>query len=386
MSVYKPLPIQIERGEGVWLWDTEGNRYLEAYSGIGVTSLGHAHPAVTQAIQNQAAKVLHTSNLFQNPNQKALADLLARFSGLAKAFFCNSGCEAVETALKLIRLYGHQKGFEFPKVIVMEGAFHGRTMATLSAGGSKKTQEGFEPLVPGFIRVPFNDIQSVKEAAKTHSDIAAILVEPIQGEGGIKIPHDNYLSELRAICDQNGWILALDEVQSGLGRTGTLFSYQAAGILPDIVTLAKSLGNGVPIGACIATESVADLFKPGNHGSTFGGNPLATAAAVATLTEIEKHKLWENAKIQGQALLQGLQAKLKNHPHVKDIRGKGLMIGIELDRPCREILLKALKKGLIFNVTNESVIRLLPAIIYQAEHVQQVIDTLPSLIDEFTKQ
>lgn len=385
MDTYKRLDVAFERGEGVWLWDTKGNKYLDALSGIAVCGLGHANPAVTKAIQEQAAKVIHTSNLFQITNQTELANLLARLSGLDKAFFCNSGAEAVEAALKLVRLYGHQKGIEFPKVIVMQNAFHGRTFATISAGGSLKVQAGFEPLMPGFIRVPYNDIESLERLADTHNDIAAVLVEPIQGEGGVRIPTEGYLKKLRDICDRNEWALVLDEVQTGMGRTGHLFAYQAEDILPDILTLAKGLANGVPIGACLATEAFASLFKPGNHGSTFGGNPLACAASIATLKEIERLKIWENAREQGKFLLAGLKEKLKNHPHVKDIRGKGLFIGIELDRPCRDILAPALKAGLLFNVTNDTVIRLVPPLILSKQEATIIIDNLPKLIDEFTK-
>ncbi len=394
MNVYKRLPVTFERGEGIWLWDTEGNKYLDALSGIAVVGLGHAHPAVTKAIQDQAAKLLHTSNVYQIANQSALADVLCRLTGLDQAFFCNSGAEAVETALKLIRLYGHQKGIDFPQVVVMNNAFHGRTLATIAAGGSHKAQVGFEPLMSGFIHVPYNDLNALENIANP-KDIAAVLVEPLQGESGIRIPDENYLTGVRRICDKNNWLMALDEVQTGLGRTGTLFAYhqainepasvQSQPLLPDILTLAKALGNGVPIGACLAKEAVATLFQPGNHGSTFGGNPLSTAAALATIKEIETHKLWENAATQGKKLLQGLQEKLKNHPHVKEIRGKGLMVGIELDRPCRDILLLALKKNILFTVSNEMVIRLLPPLIINEEGIQQIINILPPLIDEFTR-
>lgn len=385
MNTYKRLDLAFERGEGVWLWDTKGNQYLDALSGIAVCGLGHAHPAVTKAIQEQAAKFIHCSNVFQITKQSELANLLARLSGLDQAFFCNSGAEAVEAALKLIRLYGHQKGIEFPKVIVMEKAFHGRTFATISAGGSLKVQAGFEPLVPGFIRVPYNNIKAIQDLASSHQDIAAILVEPIQGEGGIRVPVEDYLNQLRTICDENQWLLALDEVQTGMGRSGSLFAYQAHGILPDILTLAKGLANGIPIGACLATQAVASLFKPGNHGSTFGGNPLACAASIATLEEIEKLKLWENAKIQGSALLKGLKDKLKDHPHVQEVRGKGLLIGIELDKPCRDILPLALKERLLFNITNDTIIRLTPPLIINHEQVEKILDILPRLIDTFTK-
>lgn len=386
MNVYRRLPVTFERGEGVWLWDTEGNQYLDALSGIAVCNLGHAHPAVTKAIQIQAGKLLHTSNLYQIANQKKLAEVLCRLTGLDKAFFCNSGAEALEAALKLTRLYGHSKGIDVPHIIVMTGAFHGRTLATLSAGASKKNQAGFEPLEQGFIRVPYNDIDAIEAAAKTHNNIVAVLVEPVQGESGINVPNEDYLSQIRKVCDKHHWLMILDEVQTGIGRTGTLFAYQAYDFLPDILTSAKALANGVPIGACLAKEVVANLFKPGSHGSTFGGNPLATAAALATLQEIETHKLWENAKKQGETLLEGLKVKLKNHPHVKDVRGKGLMIGVELDQPCREILLLALKKRILFTVCNETVLRLLPPLIIEDEQIQHIINILPPIIDEFTQQ
>lgn len=383
MNVYKRLPVVFERGEGVWLWDTEGNKYLDALSGIAVTSLGHCHPKIVEAIHSQSSKLIHTSNLYQIANQTALANELCRLTGLSKAFFCNSGAEAVETALKISRLHGHQKGIPFPKVVVMSGAFHGRTMATIAAGGSKRSQEGFEPLTPGFLRVPYNDIPALEALAKTHQDIAAVLVEPVQGESGIRVPAEDYLVNIRKICDANGWLMMVDEVQTGMGRTGALFDYLAYDYLPDVLMIAKALANGVPIGACLAKEPAASLFKPGNHGSTFGGNPLACAAALATVKEMENLKIWENAKKQGHALLQGLKDKLKNNPHVKDIRGKGLLIGIELDKPCREILLLALKKGLLFTVSNENVIRLLPPLIFTDENTQMVLKILPELIDEF---
>lgn len=385
MNVYKRLPVTFERGEGVWLWDTDGNKYLDALSGIAVTGLGHSNPAVIQAIQTQATKLIHTSNLYQIANQEKLADVLCRLTGLSQAFFCNSGAEALETAIKLARLYGHQQGIDFPHIVVMADAFHGRTLATISAGGSKKVQAGFEPLVEGFVRVPYNDIAAIEAIANTHNNIAAVLVEPVQGESGIIVPDENYLKEIRKICSEQGWVMILDEVQTGLCRTGTLFAYQAYDFLPDILTVAKALGNGVPIGACLATKEAGDLFKPGNHGSTFGGNPLSTAAALATLKEMETHKLWENAARQGKVLLQGLKDKLKAHPAIKNIRGKGLMIGIELDRPCRDILLLALKKRILFTVSNETVIRLLPPLIINDEEVQKIIDTVPELINEFTR-
>ncbi len=385
MDVYKRLPVSFERGEGVWLWDADGNKYLDALSGIAVSALGHTNPAVVNAIQSQAAKLIHTSNLYQIANQEKLADVLCRLTGLSQAFFCNSGAEALETALKLARLFGHEKGIDFPHVVVMSGAFHGRTLTTISAGGSKKAQAGFDPLVAGFIRIPYNDVLALEALINTHDNIAAVLVEPVQGESGIQVPDENYLTDIRKICTRQNWLMILDEVQTGLGRTGTLFAYQAYHFLPDILTLAKALGNGMPIGACLAQEQVASLFKPGSHGSTFGGNPLSTAAALATLKEIETHKLWENAKRQGQRLLESLKEKLGKHPCVKEIRGKGLMIGIELDRPCRDILLLALKKRILFTVSNETVIRLLPPLIINDEQVDQIITLIPELIDAFTR-
>lgn len=386
MNTYRRLPVTFSHGKGVYLFDTEGNKYLDALSGIAVCGLGHAHPAVTQAIQAQAAKLLHTSNLYQIENQTLLANMLCRLTGLDKAFFCNSGAEAVETALKLIRLYGHKQGIELPQVLVMKHAFHGRTLATVSAGGSKKAQHGYEPLMPGFIHVPYNDIQALQEAAKQNHDIVAVLLEPIQGEGGILVPHKDYLNHVRALCDQKNWLMALDEVQTGMGRTGTLFNYQSKNIRPDILTVAKGLANGIPIGACLASEPVGDLFQPGNHGSTFGGNPLACAAALATLKEIESKKLPNNAKKMGSLLLNELKARLKDNPHVIDVRGEGLMIGIELDRPCREILIPALSKRLLFNITSDKVIRLLPPIIIEEAEIQMIIQLLPDIINDFTLQ
>jgi len=383
MHTYNRLPVAFERGEGVWLWDTEGNKYLDGLSGIAVCNLGHSHPAITQAIQSQAAKLLHTSNLFQISQQSTLASELCRLTGLDRAFFCNSGAEAVEAGLKLARLYGHQKDIKSPHVIVMTSSFHGRTIATVSASGNAKVRAGYDPLLPGFIHVPFNDVEAIRAIANTRDDVTAVLVEPVQGEGGIHVPSDTYLDQIREICDERDWLMMLDEVQTGIGRTGSLFAYQAHHLLPDVLMSAKALANGFPIGVCIAQEHVAELFKPGKHGSTFGGNPLACAAALATLKEMEKNKWWENAKKQGEALVKGLKEKLKGNPHVVDIRGKGLMIGIELDRPCREILNLALEKRLLFNISGEKVIRLLPPLIIEDEHVQMILKTLPELIDTF---
>ncbi len=385
MHTYSRIPIEFTHGEGMYLYDTKGNKYLDAFGGIAVCVLGHVHPVVTAAIQKQAAKLIHTSNLYEIENQTLLANKICKATGLDQVFFSNSGAEAVECALKLARLNAHQKGIEHPKIIAMKKSFHGRTLATISAGGNHKIQAGFEPLMPGFIHIPFNDIPALQETAKQHGDVAAVIVEPIQGEGGINVPHQDYLTHVREICDRNAWLLILDEVQTGMGRTGTLFNYQSKGFLPDILTVAKGLANGVPIGATIAKKECS-IFKPGNHGSTFGGNPLACAAGLATLTEIERLRLWENAEKMGDKLIKGLKTKLKGHPHVVDIRGQGLMIGIELDRPCRNILNLALREHLLFNITSEKVIRLLPALIIEEEQVDFIVKILPELITEFTSE
>lgn len=386
MNVYRRLPISFEYGKGVYLYDSDNHQYLDAFAGIAVCVLGHAHPKVTEAIQNQAAKLIHTSNAYEIKNQTLLGNLLCQQSGLDRVFFGNSGAEAVEAALKLCRLYGHKRNQEFPHIIVAKNSFHGRTLATLSAGGNRKIQAGFEPLVEGFVRVPFNDINALNEAAKSYNNIAAVLLEPVQGEGGIHVPHSNYLNRVREICDKNHWLMVLDEVQTGMGRTGSLFAYQANNILPDILCLAKGLANGVPIGACLAKENVAELFQPGKHGSTFGGNPLATAAGLATLQEMIDHQWWDNAKKLGEYLLNGLKSQLKGFPNVVDIRGLGLMIGIELDRPCRSILQIALEKRLLINVTNENVVRLLPPLIMEKSHIDEILEKLPVIIREFGEQ
>lgn len=383
MNLYAKVPVAFEKGEGMWLYDAEGKQYLDALAGIAVTTLGHSHPAVVQAIQDQAGKVLHTSNIYDIPLQIALADKLCQLTGHDQAFFCNSGAEAAEAAIKLLRLHGHQKGFELPHVLVVQGGFHGRTMGAVSAAGGPKVKEGFEPLLPGFSIIPYNDIRAVHAAAKGHNHIAGILVEPIQGESGIHIPNGNYLNQLREICDEQGWLLALDEIQCGMGRTGTFLAHQENGIEADIVTMAKGLANGVPIGACLAKQKTAELFSVGKHGTTFGGNPLACRAALATLEAVEQQKLWENAAKQGKVLLEGLQGALGKHPHVKEIRGKGLMIGIEMDAPCRDIMKVGLEHGLLFTVSVQTTIRLLPPLIIEDEHVQMIVEKLPKIIDQF---
>jgi acetylornithine aminotransferase len=387
MNTYGRLPVTFERGEGVWLWDTEGKRYLDALAGVAVCGLGHCHPKFTAALQAQAGRLVHTSNIYGIALQEQLADRLAALSGMDNVFFCNSGCEANEAAIKLARLYGHQKGVESPAIVVMENAFHGRTIATLSATGSRKVQAGFEPLVAGFVRVPFDDLEAVRRVAENNRNVVAVLVELIQGEGGVNVCHDGYLRGLREICDANGWLLMLDEVQSGIGRTGKWFAFQHSGVRPDVMPLAKGLGNGVPIGACLAAGAAAKLFKPGNHGSTFGGNPLVCAAALSTLAIIEEEGLMQNAVAIGDWIRAQLRERLAGLPGIREIRGKGLMIGIELEKPCKEIVERALAAGLLINVTADNVIRLLPPLIYTRADAQHLVDHLTPLIkDELAKQ
>ena len=383
MATYARLPVQFERGEGVWLWDTEGRQYLDALGGIAVCALGHAHPGVAQAIADQARRLVHTSNLYGITLQEQLAERLCKLSGMERAFFCNSGAEANEAAIKIARLYGHGRHIATPAIIVMENSFHGRTLATLTATGSRKVQAGFEPLVQGFIRAPYNDLQAIETVAGNSSDVVAVLVEPIQGEGGINVPDPDYLLGIRRICDDHGWLLMLDEIQTGMGRTGEWFACQHTGILPDVITVAKALGNGVPIGACLARGTAAGLMHPGNHGSTFGGNPLATRAALAVLDAIEQERLVAHAAELGQQLLEGFREQLAGLPGVKEIRGLGLMIGIELDRPCAELVGHALENGLLINVTAERVIRLLPPLVTTAHQGQMIVDKVSELVREF---
>ncbi len=387
MNTYGRLPVAFERGEGVWLWDTAGKRYLDALAGVAVCGLGHCHPRYTAALQAQAGKLVHTSNIYGITLQEQLADRLAALSGMDNVFFCNSGCEANEAAIKLARLYGHQKGIEAPAIVVLEHAFHGRTIATLSATGSRKVQAGFEPLVAGFVRVPFDDLEAVRRVAENNRNVVAVLVELIQGEGGVNVCQEGYLKGLREICDANGWLLMLDEVQSGIGRTGKWFAFQHSGVKPDVMSLAKGLGNGVPIGACIAAGPAAKLFKPGNHGSTFGGNPLVCAAALATLSIIEDEKLMQNAAAMGNFIRAELRERLAGLAGVRDIRGMGMMIGIELDKPCKDIVERALDAGLLINVTADNVVRLLPPLTYTREDALHLVDHLTPLIkDELAKQ
>ncbi|MCL4759271.1 MAG: aspartate aminotransferase family protein [Rhodocyclaceae bacterium] len=380
MNTYARLPVAFTHGEGAWLFDDTGKRYLDALSGIAVSTLGHNHPRLVRAIAEQAACVLHTSNLYRIPLQEELSDRLATLSGMQEVFFCNSGCEANEAAIKLARFYGHRKGVDQPAIIVMENAFHGRTMATLSATGNRKTQAGFEPLVSGFVRVPYRDAEAVRKVAEHNGNVVAVLLEMVQGEGGIHIADEAFQRELRAICDERGWLLMCDEVQCGVGRTGDWFAFQSSGVLPDVVTLAKGLGSGVPIGACLVAGPAAGLFGPGNHGSTFGGNPLACAAALETLETIVDDDLRGNAVRVGEQIQAGLLQALHGVSGVVEVRARGLMIGVELDRPCGELVKQALDAGLLINVTAERVIRLLPPLIFSAQDAEALVGLLAPIV------
>jgi len=383
MPNYARQPVTFLNGEGAWLWDTEGKDYLDALSGIAVCGLGHAHPAITTAICEQADKLLHTSNLYGIAHQQSLAEALVRITGMETAFFCNSGAEANEAALKIARLYGHNQGYKKPTVIVTEGSFHGRTLATLTATGNPKVQAGFAPLLEGFVRVPYNNVQAMEKVAEQESEIVAVLVEPVIGEGGIVIPDDDYLVKVRALCNRHNWLLMLDEIQTGMGRTGKWFAYQHTSKLPDVLTLAKSLGNGVPIGACLARGKVADILQPGTHGSTFGGNPLACRVALAVIETIERDNLVQRAQVLGQHFYQGFSKALHGVAGVREIRVKGLMIGIELDKPCGQLVSMALEKQLLINVAAERVIRLLPPLILSDAQANDIIDIVSQLIRDF---
>ncbi|AGM41412.1 acetylornithine aminotransferase [Spiribacter salinus M19-40] len=378
MPTYARLPVAFQRGQGAWLEDTTGRQYLDALTGIAVCGLGHGHPAVAAALADQAATLVHTSNLYDIPHQNALGERLCALSGLDQVFFANSGAEAAEAAIKLARLYGHRRGIEQPEIIVAENAFHGRTLGALAATGNAKAQTGFGPLPAGFVRVPYNDPAAV-EAAGTEQT-AAVFVEPIQGEGGIVVPDDDYLAALRRICDDRGWLLMLDEVQSGVARTGQWFAHAHAGIRPDVVTLAKALANGVPIGACIAGGAATGVLGPGSHGTTFGGNPLATRAALAVLDVIEADGLAARAATLGTRIREGFRDRLAGEPGVREIRGRGLMIGIELAHPCPQLVAQALAAGLLINVTAGQVVRLLPPLIMSDAEADQLVSTLAPMI------
>ena len=383
MNTYNRQPVTFVRGEGAFLWDTEGKRYLDAIMGVAVCGLGHAQADIAEAICDQARTLVHTSNIYGIAWQEALADRLSALSGMDKVFFCNSGAEANEAAIKLARLHGHRKGLSDPHIVVMESSFHGRTLATLSATGNRKVQAGFEPLVSGFVRVPYGDLEKLSQVAANDRNIVAILVEPVQGEGGIRVPPASFLQGIREICDAHGWLMMVDEVQTGIGRTGAWFGFQHSGVRPDVMSLAKGLGNGVPIGACLAAGAAAELFGPGNHGSTFGGNPLMCRVAHTVLEVIERDGLVLRAAELGQRIQGGLRARLQNVPGVLEVRGLGLMIGIQLDRPCNALVGQALVQGLLINVTADSVIRLLPALVMTDEQTETLIATLAELITAF---
>jgi len=383
MPTYARLPVSFSRGEGVWLLDEQGERYLDALSGIAVCGLGHAHPAVTKAITEQAGRLVHTSNLYAIANQQRLAELLVELSGMDSVFFGNSGAEANEAAIKIARAFGHARGVDAPRIAVAEGSFHGRTLATLSASGNPKVHAGFEPLVQGFVRFPYDDIDALTEIAESDPQVVAVLVEPVLGEGGVVVPRDDYLARLRDLCDRQDWLLMLDEIQTGMGRTGRWFAHQHGEALPDVMTLAKALGNGVPIGACLARGRAAEALAPGSHGSTFGGNPLACSAALAVLETMAEQGLVEGARDKGEKLLERLGQALRGLNCVREVRGKGLMIGIELDRSCTELVGRALDRHLLINVTADRVIRLLPPLIIDDQEIDTIVATLRDLISEW---
>ncbi|MCQ8103947.1 acetylornithine transaminase [Methylomonas sp. SURF-2] len=382
MPTYARQAVTFDRGEGAWLWDSNGKQYLDALAGIAVCNLGHAHPSVSRALCHQSQTLIHTSNLYGVKLQAELADHLCRLSGMDNVFFCNSGAEANEAAIKIARKYAHQQGIEAPVIITLEKSFHGRTMGSLSATGNSKVKQGFAPLLPGFVHVPYNDIEAILAAIRLDKNIVAILVEPIQGEGGVNIPAADYLNQIRAICDRHGLLMMLDEIQTGIGRTGRFLAYQHNDILPDVCTLAKALGNGVPIGACMARGKAAGILTAGNHGSTFGGSPLACSAALAVLETLSSTDLIADAVRKGKRICDVLSQLLEGHPHIVSIRHLGLMIGIELDTPCTELVGKALAKGLLINVTADSTIRLLPPLVIDDAQIELLTDTLSVLIKE----
>ncbi len=386
MNTYQPLAVAFTHGDGAWLTTTDGRKILDALAGIAVSGLGHGHPKLVKAIGEQAARIIHTSNLVNIPEQAALADKLCTLAGMDNVFFANSGAEANECAIKIARLYGHQRGIPNPQIIVMEGAWHGRTLATLAASSSRKAQAGFEPLMSGFIRVPYNDIDAIRSVASHHNEVVAVLAEVLQGEGGVIEARADYLRELRQICTEKNWLMMIDEVQSGIGRTGRWFAHQWAGITPDVMPLAKGLGSGVPIGACVANGVAAQVFKPGNHGTTFGGGPLVAVAALRTLEIMEEEQLVANAAAMGTILKRELTIGLKDAVGVTDIRGQGLMLGVELKRPCTEIVPMALAAGLLTNVTQDNVVRILPPLIINESETREIAARLVAVITQFLKE
>jgi len=383
MNTYGQRTLTLTRGAGTRVWDDAGNEYLDAISGIAVCGLGHAHPAVSKAISEQAATLMHVSNLYNIPQQQTLADTLVELSGMSQVFFSNSGAEANEAALKIARKYGNDKGIDHPITLVMENSFHGRTLATLSATGNPKVQAGFAPLLDGFVHIPYNDVDAVRRALNEFSNVVAIFIEPVQGEGGIQVPDNQYLNQLRDICDEHQLLLMLDEIQTGIGRTGKFFAYQHNGIIPDVLTTAKGLGNGMPIGACLVQGAAVNVLQAGNHGSTFGGNPLACSAAIAVLNELQTGDYLQRASYLGKQLVDGFKQRLKTCKKVRDIRGMGLLVGIELDRECSEIVALARSEGLLINVTAGNIVRLLPPLILSDTETQELIDTISVLIENF---
>ncbi len=386
MPTYGRLPIALSHGQGCRVWDTDGREYLDGLGGIAVNTLGHNHPKLVPALQHQLTQIIHACNYYQSPLQEELAQVLGERSGLTNVFFCNSGLEANEAALKIARKYGHDKGIDLPEVVVYEKAFHGRSIATLSATGNPKVQEGFAPLVPGFVRVPLNDIAALKEIAATHPKVSAVFLEVIQGEGGINTAQNEYLQAVRQLCDEQGWLLMLDEVQCGMGRTGKWFAHQWAGILPDVMPLAKGLGSGVPVGAVVCGPKAAFVLKPGNHGTTFGGNPLAMRAGIETIRIMEADGVMANAATVGAHLKAALVRELGSLPGVSDIRGNGLMLGIELDRPCGVILNRAMEAGLLLSVTADKVIRLVPPLILTEAEADQIVNILAPIVRQFLSE
>ena len=383
MTTYKRLDVAFETGQGAWLIDGQGTRYLDALSGIAVCGLGHAHPGIADVVAQQARRLVHTSNLYRIPLQEKLARSLAGIAGMDRVFFCNSGAEANEAAIKICRKFAARKQLSDPLIVVMEGSFHGRTMATLSATGKPEVRAGFSPLLPGFHYIPYNDVSALERVEAGRGQVVAVMLEAVQGEGGVVIPDPGYLRALRGICDRNGWLLILDEVQTGLCRTGAWFAYQHEGIRPDVVTLAKSLGNGLPIGACLASGTAAEMLQPGSHGSTFGGNPLASAAALAVTEIMRGENLAERAAVSGRIMLERFRTELADLDDVVEIRGKGLMIGIELSRDCAGLVDQALEQRLLINVTAGRVVRLLPPLIISEEELHHIVDTVCLLVKKF---
>lgn len=386
MNTYGRLPIALSHGRGVRVWDVNGREYLDALAGIAVNTLGHGHPKLVPALQDQVAKLIHTSNYYHVPNQEKLAAKLAELSGMTNVFFCSTGLEANEAAIKIARKYGHDRGIENPEIVVYEKAFHGRSIATLSATGNEKVQKGFGPLVPGFVRVPLNDIEALKAKTAGNGNIVAVFFETIQGEGGVNPMRIEYLKQVRELCTQNDWLLMIDEVQCGMGRTGKWFAHQWAGIVPDVMPLAKGLGSGVPIGAVVAGPKAANVFQPGNHGTTFGGNPLAMRAGVETVRIMEEDGLLANAARVGAHLKSALERELGGLKGVTEIRGQGLMLGIELGKPCGVLTQRAADNGLLISVTADNVIRLVPALILTEPEADEIVARLVPVVKQFLSE